>query len=72
MKQGRFAMLAQADPARAKQLMQTAQSDADARWHLYEQTAGVHRTVTEHGECEEGSGNATSAAAAPTPNEVQS
>ena len=72
MKQGRFAMLAQADPARAKQLMKTAQSDADARWRLYEQVAGVHRTVTEDGEYEEGSGDAAPAAAAPTPKEVQS
>ncbi|MDH4289289.1 MAG: pyruvate:ferredoxin (flavodoxin) oxidoreductase, partial [Aquincola sp.] len=47
MKEGRFAMLAQADPERAKQLARRAQSDADARWTLYEQIAGVHRTVTE-------------------------
>ena len=72
MKQGRFAMLAQADPARAKQLMTTAQSDADARWRLYEQVAGVHRTVTDDGEYEEGGSDAAPAAAAPTPNEVQS
>ena len=25
-------------------------SAADARWTLYEQIAGVHRTVTEHGD----------------------
>ncbi|MBL8324024.1 MAG: pyruvate:ferredoxin (flavodoxin) oxidoreductase [Rubrivivax sp.] len=47
MKEGRFAMLAQADPARAKQLARRAQADADARWTLYEQIAGVHRTVSE-------------------------
>jgi pyruvate-ferredoxin/flavodoxin oxidoreductase len=47
MKEGRFAMLAQADPARAKMLSKKAQTDADARWTLYEQIAGVHRTVTE-------------------------
>jgi pyruvate-ferredoxin/flavodoxin oxidoreductase len=47
MKEGRFAMLAQADPARAKMLGRKAQTDADARWTLYEQIAGVHRTVTE-------------------------
>jgi pyruvate-ferredoxin/flavodoxin oxidoreductase len=47
MKEGRFAMLAQADPARAKLLAKKAQADADARWTLYEQIAGVHRTVTE-------------------------
>jgi pyruvate-ferredoxin/flavodoxin oxidoreductase len=46
MKEGRFAMLAQADPERAKALSRRAQADADARWTLYEQIAGVHRTVT--------------------------
>ncbi|MFO1401748.1 MAG: pyruvate:ferredoxin (flavodoxin) oxidoreductase [Steroidobacteraceae bacterium] len=45
MKEGRFAMLAQADPARARALARKAQADADARWTLYEQIAGVHRTV---------------------------
>ena len=49
MKEGRYAMLAQADPARAKMLMKAAQKDADARWQLYEQVAGVHRVVTEQG-----------------------
>ncbi|MGE5339208.1 MAG: hypothetical protein ACM3PU_15370, partial [Gemmatimonadota bacterium] len=44
---GRYAMLAQSDPARAKQLLRAAQHDADARWQLYEQVAGVHRVVTE-------------------------
>jgi hypothetical protein len=47
MKEGRFAMLAQADPARAKELAKAAQKDADARWQLYEQIAGVHRVVSE-------------------------
>jgi pyruvate-ferredoxin/flavodoxin oxidoreductase len=47
MKEGRYAMLAQADPARAKLLSKAAQSDADARWQLYEQIAGVHRVVSE-------------------------
>ncbi|MBS1219167.1 MAG: nifJ, partial [Proteobacteria bacterium] len=47
MKEGRFAMLAQADPARAKMLSKIAQSAADARWQLYEQVAGVHRNVTD-------------------------
>jgi pyruvate-ferredoxin/flavodoxin oxidoreductase len=47
MKEGRFAMLAQADPARAKALARQAQADADARWTLYEQIAGVHRTVSD-------------------------
>jgi pyruvate-ferredoxin/flavodoxin oxidoreductase len=47
MKEGRFAMLAQADPERAKALVKAAQVDIDARWKYYEQVAGVHRTVTE-------------------------
>jgi len=47
MKEGRFAMLAQAHPARAKELARVAQADADARWLLYEQIAGVHRVVAE-------------------------
>jgi pyruvate-ferredoxin/flavodoxin oxidoreductase len=45
MKEGRFAMLAQADPARAKALSRQAQAEADARWQFYEQVAGVHRVV---------------------------
>jgi len=71
MKEGRYAMLAQADPARAKQLMQTAQLAADARWQLYEQMAGVHRIVSEDGEYEPGSGNTAAAVTAPTPKEIQ-
>ncbi len=47
MKEGRYAMLARSDPARAKMLLATAQRDADARWQLYEQIAGVHRVVTQ-------------------------
>ena len=47
MKEGRYAMLAQSDPARAKMLFDMAQRDADARWQLYEQIAGVHRVVAE-------------------------
>ena len=49
LKEGRYAMLAQSDPARSKQLLKAAQHDADARWQLYEQVAGVHRVVTEEG-----------------------
>jgi pyruvate-ferredoxin/flavodoxin oxidoreductase len=47
MKEGRFAMLAQADPARAKTLSRQAQAESDARWQFYEQVAGVHRVVAE-------------------------
>jgi len=45
MKEGRYAMLAQADPTRAKLLAKVAQTAADSRWQLYEQMAGVHRQV---------------------------
>jgi len=64
MKEGRYAMLAQSDPARAKLLLKQAQHDADARWQLYEQVAGVHRKVTEEGHApaaEQAAGNATEA-----------
>jgi len=71
MKEGRYAMLAQADPQRAKQLTIAAQADADARWRLYEQMAGVHRSVTEEGESAAGSNDAAPAAAAPASKEVQ-
>ena len=72
MKEGRYAMLAQADPARANLLMKASQSDADARWRLYEQIAGVQRAVAEAGASEQGGGIAAPAAAAPTPTEDQS
>jgi pyruvate-ferredoxin/flavodoxin oxidoreductase len=49
MKEGRYAMLAQSDPARSRQLLKASQQDADARWNLYEQIAGVHRVLTEEG-----------------------
>ena len=48
MKDGRDAMLAQADPARAKMLMRAAQHEADARWDFYEQVAGVAHRVVSH------------------------
>ena len=63
MKEGRYAMLAQADPARAKQLARTAQADADARWQLYEQVAGVQRKVSEDGPQDDNSDAAPAASA---------
>ena len=60
-------MLAQADPARAQQLMKTAQADADSRWQLYEQIAGVHRNLPEPGNDDSGKADAP----APLPQEVQ-
>jgi pyruvate-ferredoxin/flavodoxin oxidoreductase len=44
-KEGRFAMLSRAHPERASDLFRLAQADIDSRWQLYEQMAGVHRTV---------------------------
>ncbi|MEP7301344.1 MAG: hypothetical protein ABI699_07430, partial [Caldimonas sp.] len=61
MKEGRYAMLAQSDPARSKQLMKGAQRDADARWQLYEQMAGVHRVVSEEGDPATAGAEATAA-----------
>jgi pyruvate-ferredoxin/flavodoxin oxidoreductase len=43
--EGRFAMLQRAHPERAEDLFALAQADVDSRWQLYEQMAGVHRTV---------------------------
>ena len=65
MKEGRYAMLAQSDPERSKQLMKAAQHDADARWQLYEQVAGVHRVVTEESGAPAADGGAAGAPAAP-------
>jgi hypothetical protein len=45
MKEARYAMLARIDPFRTEQLMGRAQDDVDARWHLYEQLAGIDRSV---------------------------
>jgi len=70
MKQGRYAMLERSDPVRAKQLMREAQADADARWNLYEQVAGVQRTVTEDGKADGDS--AATTVAEPNPKEEQS
>jgi len=43
--EARFAMLAQAKPEQAQQLLALAQQDVDERWRLYEQLAGVERNV---------------------------
>ena len=65
MKEGRFAMLAQADPARAKALGKQAQAEADARWQFYEQVAGVHRVVAEAGAAEGAAPDDAAAGVAP-------
>jgi pyruvate-ferredoxin/flavodoxin oxidoreductase len=43
--EARFAMLARTAPDRFAGLMKEAQSDANERWRLYEQLAGVERTA---------------------------
>jgi pyruvate-ferredoxin/flavodoxin oxidoreductase len=44
-KEGRFAMLARANPERSEELMARAQQDIDDRWHFYEQLVEIHRTA---------------------------
>ena len=46
--EARFSMLQRSDPERATQLIALAQSDVTARWHHYEQLAGVERTAPVH------------------------
>ncbi len=43
--EGRFAMLARANPSHYEELMDQAQHDIDNRWHLYEQMIHVERTA---------------------------
>jgi pyruvate-ferredoxin/flavodoxin oxidoreductase len=45
MKEGRYAMLARANPAHSEALLTMAQADINERWHFYEQMAGVERNV---------------------------
>jgi pyruvate-ferredoxin/flavodoxin oxidoreductase len=46
-KEARFAMLTHADPEQAKRLQGLAQQDIDEQWHLYEQLAGIERTLAD-------------------------
>jgi len=41
----RFSMLARSDKERSEHLLDLAQSDADERWRMYSQMAGMERTV---------------------------
>jgi len=41
LKEGRFAMLARSKPERAEQLLELGRRDIEARWHYYEQLAGL-------------------------------
>jgi pyruvate-ferredoxin/flavodoxin oxidoreductase len=46
--EARFSMLKRNDPDRAAQLLALAESDVKARWHHYEQLAGVERIAPVH------------------------
>jgi pyruvate-ferredoxin/flavodoxin oxidoreductase len=46
LKEGRYAMLARANPSQAERLLELAQKDINERWHFYEQMAGIERTVS--------------------------
>jgi pyruvate-ferredoxin/flavodoxin oxidoreductase len=45
MQEARFAMLARSKPEASARLLAEAQQDIYARWHFYEQLAGVERTA---------------------------
>ncbi|MDQ1483719.1 MAG: pyruvate-ferredoxin/flavodoxin oxidoreductase [Actinomycetota bacterium] len=45
LSESRFSMLARSDKERSEHLLTLAQSDADERWRLYSQMAGMERTV---------------------------
>jgi pyruvate-ferredoxin/flavodoxin oxidoreductase len=45
LSEARFAMLARAEPERARHLLALAQADVDERWRYYEQLAGEQRRV---------------------------
>jgi pyruvate-ferredoxin/flavodoxin oxidoreductase len=47
--EARFGMLRRSDPVAAGVLADAAQSDIDERWRLYEQLAGVERTMPSEG-----------------------
>ena len=59
-KEGRYAMLTRAHPERAQHLFTLAQADIDARWELYEQLAGMHRSVPVSGDATGGDAQAAS------------
>jgi pyruvate-ferredoxin/flavodoxin oxidoreductase len=45
LSESRFSMLARSDKERSEHLLTLAQADADERWRLYSQMAGMERTV---------------------------
>lgn len=46
--EARFAMLARANPERARELVELARTDVTNRWEYYRQLAGVHRAQPGH------------------------
>jgi len=56
-KEARFAMLSRIDPEAHARLARIAQQDINERWHLYEQMAGVERTVPGMGNGNAGDAN---------------
>jgi pyruvate-ferredoxin/flavodoxin oxidoreductase len=46
--EARFAMLARANPERARELVELSQADVAARWDYYRQLAGLHRAAPGH------------------------
>ena len=49
MKQNRFAILTRSKPEEAERLLALGQDDIDVRWQLYEQLAGIKRSVDNSG-----------------------
>jgi hypothetical protein len=66
MKEARFNILTRSKPETAARLFHQAQDDINARWHLYEQLAGVDRLTTNGGEA------SVAAAVATAPTQVKS
>jgi len=60
-KEARFAMLSRIDPEAHARLAKIAQQDIDERWHLYEQMAGVERTVPGMGNGSDSNGKSETA-----------
>ncbi len=49
LKEARFKMLANSKPEASARLLELGQQDIDERWHLYEQLAGVDRSMESEG-----------------------
>ncbi len=49
MKEARFNILTRSKPETAARLFHLAQDDINARWHFYEQLAGVERLAANGG-----------------------